>query len=167
MIEPVIKAIAQYLGKNSEEVFSEVKRNIIFFLKEQLESQILLHFREVLKRELSNLTNFTSKSIGDALIEIDNSFSEIDNSFSEIDKFKLFDNIKIEFEKVIDNEDYNSALKLFNMKKTLIPKSKVCELTGIRNKEEYLNLFLTLLKKRNETSDLIKIAIDNQVKKST
>lgn len=73
--------------------------------------------------------------------------------YASIDKQTLFDNIKEEFETVLNNGDYNAVLRLFNLKNALIPHSKVCELTGLKNKEEYRKLVLTLLKKQDAKSN--------------
>jgi hypothetical protein len=102
------------------------------------------------------LSDFNSKEISVAI-------SEIDNSYISIDKQNIYDETKTEFEKVLANNDYDSVLRLFNLKNALIPQSKVCELTGIRNKEEYLKLVISLLKRNDGISQLIKTTIDNKV----
>ena len=159
LLEPIIKVLANHMGKNENDVFNEVKNNLLSFFAAQLESQIMLHYKEVLKKELFALSNFTSKNIADTIVEVN-------NLFAVIDKQKLYDIIKAEFENVVRTADYDTTLRLFNLKNALIPQSKICELTGIKNKEEYLKLVLTLLKKKDATSDIIKNGIDRRVKKN-
>ncbi|WP_373511068.1 DUF4435 domain-containing protein [Persicitalea sp.] len=157
--ESIVKAIANHLGRNPEETFNEIKRNLIEFFQESVESQILLHFKEVLRKKLLGITNFESKNILSVI-------SEIDNTFLIVDKQKIYDDIKIEFNQVIDNSNFDKVLRFFNLKNALIPRSKVCELTGIKNSASYFKLVITLLKRNDSVSDDIKRAIDKKVLKN-
>jgi hypothetical protein len=159
LVEEIIKALSTHLGKNQDEVFDQVKSNLIEFFDQELNNQILLHFKEILRRKFIFLSNFKSNNI-------DEVSSEIDINYNNIDKKKIFEEIKTEFKEVIAKEDYNSVLRLFNLKKALIPNSKVCELLGIRNKEEYLKLVITILKRKGELYDLIRTGIDKKVIKN-
>lgn len=159
LLENIVKALATHMGKNPDEVFNEVKTNLLAFFAGQLEPQIILHFKEILRREFFALSNFAARNIADTLVEVD-------GLFAGINKQQLFDNIKTEFETVVNTADYNAVLRIFNLKNALIPQSKVCELIGIKNKEEYLKLVLTILKRKDATSDLIKGEIDNRVIKT-
>jgi ABC-type dipeptide/oligopeptide/nickel transport system ATPase component len=154
--EGIIKAVSTHMGRDSVSVFNQVKTNLLHFFSSQIETQIILHFKELLRRSLLGLSDFNSKEISVAI-------SEIDNSYISIDKQNIYDETKTEFEKVLANNDYDSVLRLFNLKNALIPQSKVCELTGIRNKEEYLKLVISLLKRNDGISQLIKTTIDNKV----
>lgn len=157
--ETIVKAVSIHMGKNADEVFNQVKSNLIEFFKTQLETQILIHFKEILRRNYMGITNFDGKEISSVI-------SEIDSSYSSIDKQKVYDETKIEFENVIATNDYNAVLRLFNLKNALVPQSKICELTGIKNKEAYLKLVVSLLKRNDTNSDNIKQAIDNKVIKN-
>ena len=157
--ENIIKSLAVHMGKNLDDVFNEVKNNILVFFAGQLEAQIMLHYKELLRKELFKLANFASKNIADTI-------EEVDGLYAGINKQQLYDAIKVEFEAVVNTNDYNAVLRLFNLKNALIPQSKVCELTGIKNKDEYLKLVLTLLKKKDAVSDSIKAEIDGRVIKT-
>ena len=137
--ENIVKTIASYMGKDPDYVFNHVKSNLIAFFNTQIESQILLHFKELLRRNYLSITNFTGKDITSVLVEIN-------DAFNSIDKQKVYDETKAEFETVVAAGDYNSVLKLFNLKNAVVPESKICDLTGIKNKDEYLKLVITLLK---------------------
>lgn len=156
--ENIVKAIASHMGRDKDEVFIQVKDNLVAFFNSQIENQIILHFKEVLRRKYLEITNFAAKNIGSVI-------SEIDSLYTAIDKQAIYDETKTEFEKVVANKNYNSVLRLFNLKNALIPQSKACELTGIRNKEEYLNLVITLLKRNDATSSIIRSAIDGKILK--
>jgi hypothetical protein len=159
LIENIVKAIALHMGRDSNTVFKEVKQNLISFFASQLETQILLHFKELLRRDFITLTNFSSKNISDVV-------AEIDGLYSTVDKQNLFNKVKAEFEAVVSTKDYDAVLRLFNLKNALIPNSKVCELTGIKNKEDYLKLVISLLKKKDAVSENIRKAIDNKIIKN-
>ena len=157
--ENIVKAISVHMGRNPDETIIQVKSNLIAFFNSQLESQILLHFKENLRRNFLGITNFNTKDIGSVLMEID-------SLFSAIDKQNVYDETRVEFERVIATNDYNAVLRLFNLKNALIPQSKICELTGIKNKEEYRKLVITLLKRNDSVSLAIKSAIDSKIIKN-
>lgn len=147
------------MGREANEVFQQVKDNLVNFFSSQIESQILLHFKEIVRRIYLGLTNFTTKEIGLVI-------SEIDTTYTSIDKQKIYDETKSEFEAIIATKDYNAILRLFNLKNALIPQSKVCDLTGIKNKEEYLKLVVSLLKRNDAISTTIKESINSKIIKN-
>lgn len=157
--QQIVKEVANHMGRNPNEVFEQVRVNLIDFFNSQMDSQILLHYKEVLRRAFLGMTNFTSTESSTVI-------SEIDGKYSSIDKQAIYDNIKADFTSVFSAGDYDGVLRLFNLKNALIPQSKVCDLTGIKNKEEYFKLVLTLLKRNNETSNNIKDAINRKVIKT-
>jgi hypothetical protein len=154
--ETIVKAVSSHMGKDPSETFVEVKANLIDFFKTQLESQIILHFKEILRKRYFELTNFTNRNLSSVLVEID-------SLFAAIDKQKIYDDTKAEFDDVVIRNDYDAVLRLFNLKKALIPQSKVCELTGVKNKDAYLKLVISLLKRNDEISTEIKDSINNKI----
>lgn len=159
LLEEIVKGVATHMGRNGGTIFDQVKANLIAFFKVELDAQILLHFKELLRRKLTTLSNFSSRDIASVV-------AEVDHSYTSVDKLKLHTEIKNEFETVVAKSDYDSILRLFNLKGALIPNSKVCELTGIRNKEEYRKLVVTILKKKDANSEMIKTAIDKKIIKT-
>ena len=78
-----------------------------------------------------------------------------DDKYKELSSEELVD--------LLDDEDYDGILRVFNLKNALIPNSKVCEETGVRSKEEYRKLVITLLKKNDENSETIRNAIKSKI----
>ncbi|MCO5239655.1 MAG: DUF4435 domain-containing protein [Chitinophagaceae bacterium] len=156
LIEPIVREVAAHMGQDVDDVFDQVRRNIIGFFANQIDSQILLHYKEMLRREYLTLSNFTSNTIASAL-------AEIDATYSGIGKQAIYDQIDTEFRDILARQDYDSILRVFNLKNALIPKSRVCELTGIRNKNEYKNVTVTLLKRKDAISNIIKAGIDSKI----
>lgn len=154
--ETIVRIIATHMQKDPNEVFNHVKHNLISFFSSRLESQILLHYKETLRRRFLRLTEFSSR-------DIDSAIAETDALFASVDKKVLYDSIKGLFEDVISTNNYENILRLFNLKKALIPNSKICELTGIINKEHYIKLVISLLKKNDNNSECIKDAIKRKI----
>jgi ABC-type dipeptide/oligopeptide/nickel transport system ATPase component len=159
LLEEIVYAVAKHMGKDPFDVFNQVKDNLIKFFNSQLESQILLHFKETLRKKFIEASNFSKRTISDVL-------PEIDSYYSSIDKQQIFDDIKSEFENIVNSKDYNGVLRVFNLKNALIPNSKVCELTDVKNKIGYLKLVITLLKKKDAESQIIATAIDDKIIKN-
>lgn len=159
LIESIVKEVSRHMGKDESYVFNQVKHNIILFFSEQINNQILLHYKETLRKEYFALSNFKSQDI--ALV-----LTEIDSTYKGIDKQIIYDQIDTEFRDILKRQDYDAILRVFNLKNALIPSSKVCELTGIRNNLEYKNITVSLLKQKNASSDKIKEGIKSKIIKN-
>lgn len=159
LIESIVKEVAGHMGRDANDVFNQVQQNIINFFATQIDSQILLHYKEMLRRQYLALSNFASQDIASAL-------TEIDATYVGIDKQVIYTQTDTEFRGILARQDYDAILRVFNLKNALIPNSRICELTGIRNKLDYKNITVTLLKRRNAVSDNIKAGIDSKVIKN-
>ena len=155
-VNSCIKVIANHMGKDPDKTFGVVKKNLIDFFAKEMSSQVLLFFKESLSRKCQELIDFRSHEFSDVI-------KEIDTKYGSIDKQAIYDEIKADFQKILDNEDYDGILRVFNLKNALIPNSKVCEETGVRNKEEYRKLLITLLKKNDANSGKLKDAIKAKI----
>lgn len=159
LIEVVVKAVASHMEQNPDDVFEQVKQNVINFFSSQLENQILIHFQEQLRREMINASSFNMKEISSVI-------TEVDTSYSNIDKQKIFNDIQTKFKEILNNKDYDSILRVFNLKNALIPESKVCTLTTLNSRESYLKLIISLLKKGNTISNKIADSIESKIIKN-
>lgn len=152
LVEDIVKLISEYMGKDSEEIFSKVKANLISYFENQLENQIVIHFREQMKKKCRALYEFDAKVESEII-------TKIDEEFNSIDKTELFENIRKDFKEFISNEDYQSILRVFNLKNALIPMSKILPLIGINSPDDYINLVISLIQKQNETAEKLKNTI--------
>lgn len=152
LVEDIVKLISEYMGKDSEEIFSKVKANLISYFENQLENQIVIHFRERMKKKCRALYEFDAKVESEII-------TKIDEEFNSINKTELFENIRKDFKECISNEDYQSILRVFNLKNALIPMSKILTLIGINSPDDYINLVITLIQKQNETAEKLKNTI--------
>lgn len=156
LLEEIVKVVANHMGKDPDVTFTAVKKNLIDFFTTEMHSQVLLFFKEVLSRKYRELTDFNSQNYTDAI-------SEIDTKYAGIDRQMIYDEIKDDFQKVLDSEDYDGILRVFNLKNALIPHSNICEETGVRNKEAYRKLVITLLKNNDSNSERIRNAIKAKI----
>jgi hypothetical protein len=154
--ENVIKEIANYMGKNSDNVLREVGENIYSFFEKEIENQIRLKFKEVIQKRFYELTQ---KITNDEDI-----IKQLDSNYNTIDKEKIYDEIKDEFSNYVSSKDYKSILRVFN-NKGLIANSNLCKLTGLDRKEAYIDLVLSLLKKDDGISNTIRKAIISQIQR--
>lgn len=156
LLEDIVKAVASHMGKEADKVFNIVKQNLITFFSQEIDSQVLLHFREVLSRKYRDIINFNSHTIEDVI-------NEIDASYAGVDKQSIFDSIKKDFQAIVKNNDYYGVLRVFNLKNALVPRSKLCEEIGVRNKDELRSLVISLMKIDDKISYTIKSAIKNSI----
>lgn len=145
---------------NPDDVFSKVKANVVAFFKEQLVSQVIAHTISRIERIFKTATS--QKRIDD--------FATLDKSLSDFwsnqDFKKIYDELFTEFTQLIDTEDFEGILKVFN-NKGLIAKSNVSSLCGLNSKENaYLKYIISILKLNNESSDKIRTAIKAKIKSS-
>lgn len=159
LLEDIVKAVSIHMGKNPADIFAKVKQNIITFFASQIENQVLIHFNEILRREMTKASSFEKKVIADVLIEVD-------TNYAGIDKQNVFNSINGDFEQLLVSSDYEGILRVFNLKNALIPESKVCELTGIKNKGAYRQLVTTLLKRKDAVSAQVATSIENKIIKN-
>lgn len=52
MLEPVIKTVARRLMKNEEEVFEQVKENVVHLFEKDLDAQVILHAKHLVRKRL-------------------------------------------------------------------------------------------------------------------
>lgn len=138
MLEDVIKTVAGRLLKDPEEVFSQTKENVIRLFEKELDSQTLLHAKHLVRKKLEMAMAYKINSCEELT-------AHVESIRHNINAEEIYNNIKEEFKSYIDNEDYSSILRVYNQK-GMLPQSRLCSLCGISNKENYLNLILSLLK---------------------
>jgi len=159
LIEEIVKAVANHMGENPTDIFIQVKQNLFTYFETQLENQILIHFQERIRREMIAASSFSRK-------EITSVIEEVDLAYEKINMQELYDETKNEFQSILDNSDYDGLLRVFNLKNALIPNSKVCTLTNINNKESYLKMVITLIKRYDENSNNLTHSINRKILKN-
>jgi hypothetical protein len=159
LLEKVIREVATNMMKDSDEVFNQVKSNIIAFFDSQKEKQVLEHSLSRVERLFKNATD---NSAVKTIAEFDSSLTTFWDGFNIQD---IYTEVLLEFQQLIDNTDYNGILKVFN-NKGMIANSKVVSLCDLNTKNDaYLNYVIGVLKQNNDSSERIKQAIIEKVEK--
>ena len=151
MIESVIKTVAKRLMKNPEDVFLQIKENVIRLFEKDLESQIILHAKHRVRKKLEATTD---RKIG----SVEELAAHIEMIEHNINVYELYNDIKPDFRLFISTSNYQEILRVYNQK-GMLPQSRLCPILGINNKENYLNLILSILKENMEDAELIRKAI--------
>ncbi len=159
LLEKVIREVATNMMKNPDEVFNQVKSNIITFFDSQKEKQALEHSLSRVERLFKNATD---NSAVKTIAEFDSSLTTFWDEFNVQD---IYTEILLEFQQLIDNTDYDGILKVFN-NKGMIANSKVVSLCDLNTKNDaYLNYIIGVLKQSIDSSERIKQAIIEKIEK--
>lgn len=151
MLEPVIKTVAHRLMKDPEQVFNQIKENIIKLFLKDMESQVLLHARHRVQKKLEKVLNLKLNSV-EELTE------HVENIYETIHVETIYNELKKQFTLYAETGNYQEILRVYNQK-GMLPQSQLCKICGINNKESYLNLILSILKENKEDAQTIRTAI--------
>ena len=141
--ERVVRIISEYLKLNSDEVFHKVKTFILEELKNNLIVQVSKY---TAARIQSKLKLFNKKASGE--VDLNNAFGELT---STIDVSEIYNESASIFQSIIDNTDYEKALKYFNQKSLL---KRISLKFGLRL-GEYEDLIVRLLFNSEIKNDLV------------
>lgn len=137
MLEPVIRATAEYLGRNPDHVFSKVRKAVLNTFRADLRTQALQHTRHRVKRM--------------AEYKIDGRFQSIDvleSHLRSLDKAVnprgIYDQLCAQFHRLVDSGDYAGVLKVYNQK-TMLQQSNLPQLLGLSTRDEYVDTVLSIL----------------------
>lgn len=124
--------------QDEDEVFSQVKHNVISLFDKDVETQALLHTRHRLRRQIEYM-------IDRKLDTIEELAQHIETLTEGIDTKEMYENICGEFRNYVMREDYPSILKVYNQK-GMLPQSQGYPIMRLANKEKYLSFVLSILK---------------------
>jgi len=149
LLENVVKVVARRMFKNPDDVFEQLKKNVIELFKTELKFQATQHtiftIKKIIERDLNpKVTEFE---------QLDSAMTDF---LQSLDYTKIYTGIEKQFQEYIENNDYLNILKVFN-NKGIIHTSGLAQLCGLANKnKEYLNFVIALMKEKSgESSDII------------
>jgi len=159
LIDGVIKEVAISMMKpNPDGIVTEVKGNVIAFFTQRLEEQALIHFKSKIQKSFRNASNL------DGINDFNVMKTNLDSFWATQDFDVQIQEIRTEFQDMIDTANYDEILRVFN-NKGIIANSKVMDLCGINTRNNaYLNYIIALIKKGDEASERIKSAIKLKIK---
>ena len=131
--EKVIRIISQHLELDPDEIFLNVKEFILEELQNDLERQIS---RYTAIRIQFKLNSFDKRAIGKENLEL-----SLDELIANIDLNAIYNESNTIFQSIIDNADYDKALKHFNERSLL---KRISLKFGLRH-GEYEDLIVRLL----------------------
>lgn len=151
LLEEVIKNTAGYRGKNPDVIFKKVKKRAFTEFNSRLQQQVLEHVRHRVKREVDS--------------KIDAKFSCITAMETHIRQLiqilnprKQYKELYSRFKGFVQNQDYDSMLRVFNHK-PLISETDLPSLLGYKNKEDYIRGVISILKIGGKEAEKIRGAI--------
>ncbi|WP_102408837.1 DUF4435 domain-containing protein [Parabacteroides bouchesdurhonensis] len=151
MLEEVIKTVAHRLMKDPENVFNQVKENVVKLFEKDLESQVILHAKHLVRKKLET-------TVDRKITTVEQLAEHVEGIQQNIHVQDIYTNIKNEFSLYVETGDYKNILRVYNQK-GMLPQCRLCNICGISNKESYLNLIISILKENKEDADAIRSAI--------
>ena len=159
LVESIVKIVAERMNKNPDDVFNQVKSNVIDFFRNQLDLQALQHTISRVERIFKTVT--THKDIK-TINELDTKLTEF---WGELNYIGIYEETKQSFADLLTAQDYLAILKVFN-NKGLLHNSKVSELCDLNPRNNaYLNFVISLLKENSEKSSQIKDGIRTMIER--
>jgi ABC-type dipeptide/oligopeptide/nickel transport system ATPase component len=151
LLEPVIRTVAARLRKNPDTVFYQTRDSIIRLFETDLDDQALLHAKHRVRKRLETSLNKKIQTVQ----ELTKHVADLQDS---IPVEELYLRLRNKFAAYVEQRDYKSILRVYNQK-GMLGQSRLCALLGINNKDNYLNLVLSILKDNGESAETIRIAI--------
>lgn len=151
MLEEVIRAVASYSHKDESRVFMKVKAQVIAMFRQDLKQQALMHTRHRVKRTMEYRVDGRFANIG--MLE-----EHLRALTTEINPRGLYESFCRDFRHYVSSGDYSSILRVYNQK-SMLPGSNVAALCGMKNKDEYINTILKILRQDGRGAARIRKAI--------
>ncbi len=151
MLEDVIRAVASFRKKNAEQVFKKVKHAVMGQFAHDVRQQALMHTRHRVKR-------FMECRIDGRFNSINTLQEHLRHLPDEIDAPGLYERFCRDFRHYLAVGDYASVLKVYNQK-SMLPGSNVACLCGLRDKKEYVDEIIRILRTDRPEAHRIRKAI--------
>ncbi|CAM9198223.1 DUF4435 domain-containing protein [Acinetobacter bereziniae] len=150
LIPEILKMISDHLAFSNKNV-EKAQSLIIKRLQEKKNEQISLHTMSEIKFQLSNID--TSRKSLSSIKEY------INQKISNLDTDQIYSNYEEKIEKIIIENNYEEALKVFNDKSLVRCIEPIFNLKSEKGNSELINLILRLLIKNPNFSKQIKNAV--------
>ncbi|MBN2279031.1 MAG: DUF4435 domain-containing protein [Candidatus Marinimicrobia bacterium] len=157
LLEDIIKVIAYLCEKNGNKLFQKVKINVLQFFREEIKNQALEYTMAKIDRVFSTLTG-NSKG---------KTFEEMEQNLEDFWKTKdfagIYHHFSDKFHQLIQEQNYQGILEVFN-EKTLIGRSDVCALCGIKSgNKNLLNFINEVQHKEDKNAEMVNNAIKKNI----
>ncbi len=153
MLEDVVKTIAASNGRQPEQAFAKLRRNLMHLFEGNLKRQALEHTRHSLKKEVTHRVDGKFESIS----RLESHISEL---MLTINPRGIYNDLLREFNTYLAKSDYRSILRVFNHK-SMLTETHVASICGIRGDDynTYIKQVLKLMKGDSPEGEAIRSAI--------
>lgn len=151
MLEDIIRIVARRMMRNGNEVFNQVKENVVKLFAKEVDAQVILHAKHLVRKKLEI-------AVDRKIATVEQLAEHVDMIRENIHVTEIYNTIRETFLSYIDTENYRSILKVYNQK-GMLPQSRLCNILGISNKESYLSLIISILKENKEDAEAIRSTI--------
>lgn len=149
LVPEIIEAVTKELFRKDEfeRILDSTKKNVLSFLRKEIDNQVLLFAKQEINNELNRMINKSCNSI-------DIYKNRIDSLPNYINVDEIIDKYKREVQSVIDTNDYSIALKIIN-NKGIINESKLPSEFGWK-RQSYIEYVLRLLSNSKDMVDMLR-----------
>ncbi|MDE6490227.1 MAG: DUF4435 domain-containing protein [Muribaculaceae bacterium] len=151
MLEEVIRTVASSRNRDENKAFNKVRNAVMAMFERELRQQALLHTRHYVKRTVEHRIDGKFRNI----TRLEEHMSDLVN---EINPRAIYDNFCREFHDYLNNRDYKSILRVFNQK-SMLTETNVATICGTRDKQNYIDTIIGLLKKDGAYASRLRHAI--------
>lgn len=151
LLPGVIRLMARRRNLDGERILHKVSKEVIRMFRRMAEEQALQHVRHRVKREVECKIDARFTCI--TALE-----THLKTLANKLQPRRHYNELRKEFTAMINKEDYEGILRVFNHK-PMLPESGVHKLLGFRTKEEYISGVLDVLKSTGEDSDELRQTI--------
>lgn len=151
MLENVIRIVARRMMRNPDDVFYQIKENVVKLFTKELEPQVILHAKHRVRKKLET-------TVDRKITTVEQLSEHVEMIRENIHVHEIYQSIKETFISYIQTSNYRSILKVYNQK-GMLPQSRLCNILGISNKESYFNLILSILKEDKDDAQAIRSVI--------
>ncbi len=151
LAEEVIKTMADLRGRNPEKTFARIRQKVMKEFRIHCEEQALMHVRHRMKRLVERRIDGRFNCI----TALETHIRQLVNILNPRREYNL---LRKEFSDMARNGDYAGVIRVFNHK-PLLSDSDVAKALGFKNKEDYIQGVLVVLKRRGKEADRLRSAI--------
>ncbi|MDO5394741.1 MAG: DUF4435 domain-containing protein [Bacteroidales bacterium] len=151
LLPEVVRSVAGACGKNPMHVFNSVSKSIMAMFRHDLHQQAMLHTRHRVKRTLEY-------RVDGRFADINALEKHMDALIEEIDARGLYDSFCRRFHSLLRDNDYREILKVYNQK-SMLSGCNVAGLCGLKNKDEYIDRIMEILRGDTPYADTIRKAV--------
>ncbi|PZO60804.1 MAG: hypothetical protein DCF15_01355 [Phormidesmis priestleyi] len=141
----ILECISNHLGRNAEEDFEKISDYLFSRLKDEFETQVSLRTTNEIQFLLSTFNSHTKGK--------DNIKTALQSTINDVNIDAIYNDVESKFQQIIDHEDYDALLRLYNRKS--LP-DQISGTLGLKAKE-LQPLVIRLLK--SEHGQIVKNAL--------